>query len=282
MDSNRLLRRLVPSTAALSRSPLYYPFSVINDWTIGVASRMITRRRIPPLRYITRTGVGNDIFTPHFYYLTAGANFWLYAFAQGWANLNSHIVDLGSGCGKGAATLRDFEYMGQRFGGHYYGFDVDGDMVRWCQQNFAPEHFTFRKVDMFSALYSPAEQTKERVRLQGCEDGSIDLVVSHSLFSHLLENDLRNYVQESARVLRSGGVMVMTFFCIDDLRKLNLLGGRWTFAHREGNAYIENLRYPEAAVAYDQAWIENVCREAGFRQVEVRLPSYQSTLYCEK
>jgi hypothetical protein len=53
------------------------------------------------LRYICRTGVGNDIFTPHFYYLTVGVDFWLYAFAQGWANLNSRIVDIGSGCGRG-------------------------------------------------------------------------------------------------------------------------------------------------------------------------------------
>lgn len=282
MDSNRLLRRLVPSTAALSRSFLYYPFSVVNDWTVGLASRLITKRRIPPLRYITRTGVGNNIVAPHFYYLTAGSDFWLYAFAQGWANLDSRIVDIGSGCGKGAVTLRDFKYMGEGFRGHYYGFDVDPDMVRWSQENFPANHFTFRTVDMFSKLYNPGEASKAQVRLEGCDNGSIDLVISHSLFSHLLEDDLRTYVQESARALRPGGVMAMTFFCMDDLRRLNLLGGRWTFAHRSGNAYIENLRYPEAAVGYECSWIDQVCKDAGFSKVEVRLPNYQSTLFCVK
>jgi SAM-dependent methyltransferase len=293
MVSERWLRRLVPSTAVLSRSRLFYPLSVINDWTVGAASRLVAKRRFPPLRYISRTGC-NDILSPYFFYLTHGVNFWLYAFTQGWANLNSRIVDVGSGCGKSAVTLRDFDYMGQRFEGQYFGFDVDAEMIRWCQQNFDPAHFAFRTIDSYSAVYNPGPglaskqgtRTRETadipVRLDGCEDGSINLVMSQSLFSHLLEDNVRNYVAESLRVLRPGGIMAMTFFCMDDLRALKLLGGRWTFEHRCDAAYIENERYPEAAVAYDKAWMEDVCREAGFSKVETILPAYQSTVLCVK
>lgn len=281
MVSERWLRKLVPSTAVLSRSALFYPLSVINDWTVGAACRLITKRRFPPMRYISRTGC-NDVLSPYFFYLTHGVNFWLYAFAQGWANLNSRIVDIGSGCGKSAVALRDFEYMGQRFQGQYFGFDVDADMIRWCQQNFDPRHFSFRSVDSFSAVYNPNAPSQTPVRLEGCTDGSIDLVMSQSLFSHVLEPELRAYVKESARVLRSGGIMAMTFFCMDDLGKLKLLGGRWNFGHRRDAAYIENERYPEAAVAYDRAWMEQVCRDAGFNQVQTILPAYQSTIFCVK
>ena len=280
MVSERWLRRLVPSTAVLSRSPLFYALSVINDWTVGTASRMITKRRFPPMRYISRTGC-NDVLSPYFFYLTHGVNFWLYAFAQGWANLESHIVDIGCGCGKSAVALRDFEYMGERFRGQYHGFDVDPNMVRWCQENFDPAHFAFRAVDSYSAVYHPEASNKAAaVRLEGCGDNAIDLVFSQSLFSHLLEDDLRNYVGESLRVLRPGGIMAMTYFCLDDLRRLNLLGGRWTFSHRIGNACVENARYPEAAVAYEQSWIEAVCRQAGFSKVETILPAFQSTIFC--
>ncbi len=250
------------------------------------------RRRFPPLRYISRTGC-NDVVSPYFFYLTHGVNFWMYAFAQGWTNLNSRIVDIGSGCGKSAVTLRDFQYMGEGFQGQYFGFDVDADMVRWCQQNFDPEHFSFRAIDGYSAVYNPAPPrlaSKRGTRtqgtdlpvLEGCEDGSIDLVMSQSLFSHLLENELRAYVKESARVLRPGGTMAMTFFCMDDLRTLKLLGGRWSFEYRRDAAYVESEQYPEAAVAYDKAWMEQVCREAGFSEVETILPAYQSTVFCRK
>ncbi len=289
MVSERWLRKLIPSTAVLSRSALFYPLSVINDWTVGAACRLISKRRFPPMRYISRTGC-NDVLSPYFFYLTHGVNFWMYAFAQGWANLNSRIVDIGSGCGKSAVALRDFEYMGERFQGQYFGFDVDADMIRWCQQNFDPEHFSFCAIDSYSAVYNPAPPrlaskrgtrtrgTSDLPKLEGCEDSSIDLVMSQSLFSHLLEPELRAYVTESVRVLRTGGIMAMTFFCMDDLRALKLLGGRWNFEHRRDAAYLENERYPEAAVAYDKAWMEKVCREAGFSQVQTILPAYQSTV----
>ena len=166
-------------------------------------------------------------------------------------------------------------------------------MIRWCQQNFDPRHFSFRRIDRYSAVYNPAPRlaskggTRTRgpsdsARLEGCEDGSIDLVFSQSLFSHLLERDVRAYIEESQRVLRAGGIMAMTFFCMEDLRALNLLGGRWTFAHRREAAYLENEHYPEAAVAYDKAWMEQVCRNAGFSRVETILPAYQSTILCVK
>ena len=281
MVSERWLRKLVPSTAVLSRSSLFYRLSVINDWTVGAACRLITKRRFPPMRYISRTGC-NDVLSPYFFYLTHGVNFWLYAFAQGWADLNSRIVDIGSGAGKSAVALRDFEYMGASFQGQYFGFDVDAEMVHWCQQNFDPRHFTFRRIDSYSAVYNPGGASELGVKLEGCEDGTIDLVMSQSLFSHLLERDLRNYIEESVRVLRAGGTMAMTFFCMDDLRDLNLLGGRWSFGHRRGDAYIENQRYPEAAVAYDKAWMEQVCCEVGFSKAETILPAYQSTIFCVK
>jgi len=281
MVSRRWLRKLVPSTAVLSRTAWFYPLSVINDWTVGAACRLIMKRRFPPLRYISRTGC-NDVLSPYFFYLAHGTNFWLYALAQGWGTLNSRIVDIGSGCGKSAVTLRDFQYMGEGFRGKYFGFDVDADMVRWCQKNFDAERFRFRAIDSYSAVYNPAGQSSSGVRLDGVEDGSIDLVMSQSLFSHLLENELRGYVKESARVLRPGGIMAMTYFCMDDLRTLKLLGGRWTFAHRRDAAYVENERYPEAAVAYDKSWMEQVCREAGFGRVETVLPAYQSSVLCVK
>lgn len=245
------------------------------------------------MRYISRTGC-NDVLSPYFFYLTHAVNFWLYAFAQGWANLDSRIVDIGSGCGKSAVALRDFHYMGEQFRGHYFGFDVDADMILWCQQNFDPAHFSFRTIDSYSAVYNPAPPrlaseggrqtwgTGSLPVLEGCEDSSIDLVMSQSLFSHLLERELRAYVKESARVLRNGGTMAMTFFCMDDLRALKLLGGRWTFEYRRDAAYIENERYPEAAVAYDQSWMLQACREAGFSRVDTILPAYQSTIFCVK
>jgi hypothetical protein len=52
--------------------------------------------------------------------------------------------------------------------------------------------------------------------------------------------------------------------CTDDT------GCRWTFRHRRGNANVENLRYPEAAVAYHEAFMTELVTNCGFREVTVR------------
>ena len=278
---DRLLRKIIPSTALLSRS-------AAGSVTLGAADliarpllRVFTRQPVPPLRFIVRTGVSNSIFFPHNYYLTSSYNVWLYFFAEGLAKLDSHIVDIGSGVGKGAVALRDFGYNGVRFSGKYYGFDIDPAMVEWCEKNFPDDRFRFGWVDVGSSVYNPRGGREAKPALD-VPDATVDLVFSQSLFSHLLEADIEHYLAESFRMLRPGGAMMMTYFCLEDMQALGLLGGRWTFAHPMGAARVENLKYPESAVAYPRDWIMDAARRHGFSDVQTVLPAHQSTLRCVK
>lgn len=279
---DRFLRRVFPSTTLISRSAVFAPVLAVSDIVgRGILRATGKHQAVPPLRYIVRTGVGNSIFLPHDYYLTASYPIWMYLFSRGLASLHSRIVDIGSGVGKSAVGLRDFAYNGQRFEGFYQGYDVDPEMVAWSQANFPSDRFSFTKLDMANSLYSPGQLQRERPALT-CESGTIDLVISQSLFSHLLEDDIRHYLRESYRVLRPGGAMLMTFFCLDDMRDQQLLGGRWTFQHSIGAAQVENPRYPESAVAYRKDWMLEAARDAGFNSCSVILPAAQSTLECIK
>ena len=281
LSVERILRRLIPSTALLSRSLVFTLVFGVVDMVVRPFFRLFTNQPLPPLKLIVRTGVGNNIFFPHYYYLTTSVHTWLYFFYRGFATVDSHIVDIGSGVGKHAVALRDFNYMdNERFRGLYHGFDVDPEMVGWCQGHFPPAHFRFTLLDMHSKVYNP-RGSKNKPMLR-CEDGSIDVVFSQSLFSHLLEEDIRHYMAESFRVLKLGGVMSMTFFCINDLERLQLLGRRWSFRHRIGPAYVEDKNFPESAVAYRKEWILEVARSYGFSDARVILPAKQSTLECVK
>lgn len=277
---DRWARRLVPSTAVLSRSAAFRVLGAVSDAALRPLWRVWTRQPLPPLAAIVRTGVGNSILFPHHYYLTAGYHVWMHFLAHGYARLDSRVVDIGSGVGKSAVALRDYHYLGERFTGSYRGFDVDPEMVAWCRAHFPADRFRFTHVDVRSAVYNPAGGA--RAPRLDVEDGDADLVFSQSLFSHLLEDDLRHYLAESRRMLRPGGWMLMTFFCIDDLRALGLLGGRWSFHHRRGPAWVESLAYPESAVAYEREWMLAAARDAGFAHAEVTLPSYQSTLAARR
>ncbi len=282
MAVEALVRKLIPSTVLVARNPLFSAASCVVDATYGRYAEWRTGVKMPPLRYIVRTGVGNNILFPHLYYATAGHKVWQYFFSEGLASLESNIVDIGCGCGKSAAALRDFRYADVEFSGHYYGFDIDEALVSWCSSHFPPERFTFSLVNGKSTVYPASGKPQAERSLALCQDNSIDLVFSQSLFSHLLEEDLEHYVRESFRVLKPGGAMCMTFFCLEDLEALGLLGNRWNFRHKIGRSYVENAAFPEAAVAYERDVIINLGRQVGFSSSKVTLPSYQSSLLCKK
>jgi hypothetical protein len=93
--------------------------------------------------------------------------------------------------------------------------------------------------------------------------------MSFSLYTHLLEDDLLHYSRESRRLLAEDGKVMMTVFCLDHLCRLPAYGERWTFSHAISRSAVEDLRYPEAAVAYSEADLIDMCREAGFARAEV-------------
>lgn len=282
MTVEALVRKVIPSTVLVARNPLFSAASRFVDVTYGRYAEWRTGVKMPPLRYIVRTGVGNNILFPHLYYATAGHRIWQYFFSEGLANLESTIVDIGCGCGKSAAALRDFRYADVEFTGHYFGFDIDAALVEWCSQHFPPDRFTFALVNGMSTVYPASGKAPAEKSLAACEDGSVDLVFSQSLFSHLLEGDLERYVKESYRVLKRGGSMCMTFFCLDDLASLGLRGSRWSFRHKIGQAYVENIAFPEAAVGYEKDFVIDLAKKLGFSTAKVVLPSYQSSLLCRK
>ncbi len=111
-------------------------------------------------------------------------------------------------------------------------------------------------------------------------EGSQDFVFANSLFSHLLEAQFLDYLRESARVLRAGGTMQFSVFCLEHVDRG--AGSRWSFGHPLGPAHVESLRYPEAAVAYGLGWLEGACRDAGFSRVEVMPSTGQTMMRCAR
>ncbi len=232
-------------------------------------------RQLPPNRLRIRIGVGNRIFFNQSGYLEYGAGTLMQALRDGTTRFDSHVLDIGCGYGRFAHALRRFS-----FSGRYHGIDVDREMISWCESSFDPDIYHFYFADVYSNVYNPAG-VKVSYTLP-LADGAVDLVIGQSLFSHLLEADLRNYVFESFRVLRPGGHMDMGVFCLEDMRELNLLGGRWTFQHEAGQARVQSRTYLEAAVAYKKDFLMGLCHEAGFSSVSLLRNSSQSRLLCRK
>ena len=268
---DRILRRLVPSVARLT----------YNTWSRNLLDFMAAIpnvffpefKKLPPNHLRVRVGVGNRIFFNQVQHLTTGVNFWLHAFGKKLCSLDSQIVDLGCGCGRIAGILRDYS-MGEAGGfiGHYTGVDIDPEAVNWCRNNFPADRFSFilseNKSSIYGAANNPHKLPESKYLIPIIAD-THDFVFSLSLFTHLLESDMINYLQESYRVLRPGGIINMSFFNYDRMLNDGLLGGRFTFEHQIANAYIENRKYPEAAVAYKGEFLIEKARKIGFKNITI-------------
>lgn len=197
-----------------------------------------------------------------------------------YCTISSDVVELGCGCGRLARPLRDPPWS-LWFMGTYVGVDIDHEAIKYCRSHFPEDKFQFIVSPHKSTTYvvgKPHGAQETHSKFVIANEQNKDFVYSLSLCTHLLEKEVIEYVEESFRILKTGGIMFMTFFCIEHVE----LGGRWTFQHRRGNAYIESMRYPEAAVAYKEMFMIDLVRKCGFREVTVTPGKGQSELVALK
>jgi len=140
---------------------------------------------LPPGPLRARVGMTDDEGT----FLRIGASiaqdiFWLldkYGHAIG----NSRILDFGCGCGRVARWMP--------VGLNVTGCDVDREAIGWCQTNLA-------RIGRFVVM-EPGPPLPFRA-------GAFDLVYAISVFTHLTATDELIWLEELARIIRPGGVLL--------------------------------------------------------------------------
>ncbi len=101
------------------------------------------------------------------------------------------VLDWGCGCGRIARWLAPD--VAAR-GGSFTGCDLNPTLAAWCAANLPGRYLPN---DLMPPLPLVAE--------------SVDLAYAHSVLTHLAERTARAWLRELARVLRPGGVAVLTF-----------------------------------------------------------------------
>jgi SAM-dependent methyltransferase len=260
---DRFIRKVFPSASRLTYNSFFK--LAVDGWDLLPKALVPWFRRLPPNHLRIRVGVGNDLLSNQDKYFRS-VHFWMYALQRHWIDFDSVIIDLGVGCGRYAHHLRDFHFHDARFSGHYYGVDIDAEALRWCRKNFDSERFSFLLSSDPSVSYNQPQTAPTPYHVP-LPDGQASFVFSTSLFSHLLEQELRNYISESYRLLSDGGVAAHGVFCLD--HPPPTYGKRHTFSHSIGNARVESMRQPEAAVAYTKDYLFRIYEEIGFRNTSL-------------
>jgi len=200
------------------------------------ALRPIKAPRVPPRR-LTSIGGGD--------FIGLGESFIDKLVSSG-LRPDSTVLDIGSGQGRMARPL--VAHLTQ---GRYEGFDIDAHAVTWAQAAYADiTRFQFQWLDVFNSRYNPDGQRGD-VRFPYA-DNIFDAVIVASVFTHMRETRIANYIAEMARVMEPGGMALVTAF----LRESNAPPrDRLGFVHRiDDHSWTTLPEMPEAAIALRESW----------------------------
>lgn len=176
------------------------------------------------------------------------------------------IADLG--CGVGRLVVPFMSFLNSE--GHYYGLDVDKEMIDWCNENYKPVagNMTFDWADVENKQYFPDGTASDANYVFPYEDKLLDFGFAFSLFTHLLEPGARNYLNEISRTLKPKGKFMLSTFLLNETSLLSIANGncQWSLSH----SYSPICKYeqeacPVTTVAYTEEGMRQMIADAGLK-----------------
>ena len=164
------------------------------------------------------------------------------------------VLDIGSGIGRVAVQLS--KYLNEK--GSYEGFDVIELGVDWCQKNISKAHpnFRFTYVPLGNDLYR-SEGADASSFTFPYPDNTFDFAVSNSVFTHMLPEEVQNYLEELNRVLKPGGRAYLSFFILNEASKKGMSNNpSFDFKHDHGHYRLLDEQVKAANVAYEETFLK--------------------------
>jgi len=188
-------------------------------------------------------------------------------------NLKPDGKVLDVGCGIGRKTLPLTQYLDEN--GKYEGFDIIDLGINWCNQNITNKYpnFHFQKADVINKYYNPDGKYEASEYKFPFEENYFDLVFLGSVFTHMLPNELENYLSEVFRVLKSDGRCLISYFLINknSLGAIQSNKSSIDFKYDLDNYRTTDIDIPEDAVSYKESYIRNLYQK---QSLEILEPIY--------
>jgi SAM-dependent methyltransferase len=165
---------------------------------------------------------------------------------------HERILDVGSGVGRKTFLLTD--YLNRE--GSYEGLDIVKTGVDWCTQQISRKYprFKFQLIDVCNQHYNPTGRYKASEYRFPFADESFDFVVLCSVFTHMLAEDVEHYLCEVARVLKTGGRCLISFFLLNN-SSLTLMRANNSAIYLNinlGSCWVADASDPEAVTGYEE------------------------------
>jgi SAM-dependent methyltransferase len=183
---------------------------------------------------------------------------------------DDRVLDIGCGIGRMARALVPV----LRPPGSYDGFDIAQPGIRWCQAHYGdtPAPFRFQHADVRNSVYNPAGRATPEAYTFPYGDGSFDLAIATSVFTHLLPEAADHYLAQAARVLAPEGRLFATWFLVE---RTDTPPPPFQTDVSLAPAAVSDPAAPETAVAYPEAWLRERLNANGFELHAVHRGSWR-------
>jgi SAM-dependent methyltransferase len=174
---------------------------------------------------------------------------------------DSNVLDVGCGIGRMARPLAG--YLSSQ--GSYEGFDIVTEGIQWCSKAYVNyPNFRFKYISLKNDLYNLSTLQEASEFTFPYSADIFDLIILTSVFTHMQENSVRNYLKEIGRVIRKDKFCFCTFFVITP-ESLNFLNHQKNpfFKYRFTNYFLHDLKVKDANIAFKYDVIEEMAADAG-------------------
>lgn len=146
------------------------------------------------------------------------------------------VLEVGYSIGRMAVPLA--KYITQN--GSYEGIGVISKDVYWCKKNLSSNcsNFNFTLADINHPSYNPDGKHNASEYKLPFEDNSFNFAFLISVFTHMLPEEIENFLGEVARVLKKGGRCLITYLLSNDESIELVNAGKATLAFKnEGSEH---------------------------------------------
>jgi len=252
MNLRQFYYSLSPKLRRTARRLYYFPIDVL-DTVMG------NRDDLQPPRGKVFTGGGDfrqqgQEFLQHFKNL---------------GNLQPHhrVLDIGSGIGRMAIPLT--QYLNEK--GRYDGFDIVKEGVEWCQKNVSAKYpnFYFQQVHLKNDLYSNEGESAAYFAFP-FDNNTFNFSFLTSVFTHMLPEQVDNYLKEISRVTAKNGRCLATFFLYNEAIIQRTTGDdKFGFSYDYGHYRLMDDAVKSANVAFDIPYLKDLAAKHGLKIVSI-------------
>jgi ubiquinone/menaquinone biosynthesis C-methylase UbiE len=186
----------------------------------------------------------------------------------GIGGLQPHEQVLEIGCGIGRMAIPLTTFLNKT--GNYDGFDVARAEIKWCRKKITTRfaNFNFHHIDVHNQQTNPKGEFKASLYQFPLAAGQYDFVFLTSVFTHMLIEDIENYMKEISRVLKPGGRSLASYFLLNSEALALLKTKNSRFKHSYGPSLVIDPKLPEASIAHEEKTIRILYEKFGLHILE--------------